>query len=94
MPSNKRGKSFILVMCMRTVCQVRSARGHTFTLVKELCRFDVTNIHSPRGTSMYGITYILSVHASNANTIVCNNRIEKYIVNAGHTYNKDMLHVE
>ena len=43
---------------------------------------------------MYGITYLLSVHVSNANKIVCNNRIEKYIVNAGHTYNKDMLHVE
>ena len=67
-------------------------RGHIFTLVKKV-DWILESFQFPRGSSMYGINYQHSVYTLVV-LIMFNNRIDKYLVKAGYTYNKGRLHLE
>ena len=70
-------------------------RGHNFTLVKKQVDGMLGSFLFHRGPSMYGINYqrsVYPVHASSVNMF--KNRIDKYIVMAGYTYNKGRLHLK
>ena len=65
-------------------------RGHNFMLVKKQSRLDVRNFHFPSGSSMCGIYHQQSLNM----LVVFKNRIDKYLVKTGYTYNKVRLHLE
>ena len=73
--------------------EMKITRGHKFTLVKKKSRLDVRNYSfSQRTINVWNKLSTDCVHASSVN--VFKNRIDKYLVKAGYTYNKGMLHVE
>ncbi len=63
--------------------ECKITRWHNYTLVKKQVDYMLESIHFPRGPSMYGIHYQLTVYASSVN--VFKNRIDKYLAKAGYT---------
>ena len=62
-------------------------RGHNFTLVEKQRRLDVRKFSfSQRTINVWNKLSTESVHASSVNMI--KNRIDKYLVKAGYTWNK------
>ena len=69
----------------------KTTRGHNFTLVKKQRRLDVRKFSfSQRTINVWNTLSAEYVHASSVNMF--NNIIDKYLVNAGYTYNNGMLH--
>ena len=63
-------------------------RGHNFTLVKKQSRLHVRKFSfSQRTMNVWNKLSAECVHASSVNMF--NNRIDKYLVKAGYTYNKN-----
>ncbi len=59
-------------------------RGHNFTLVKKLSRFDVRKfLFSQRAINVWNKLSTECVHASSVNMF--KNKIDKYLVKAGYT---------
>ena len=68
-------------------------RGHNFTLVKKQSRLDVWKFSiSQRTINVWNKLSAECVHASSVNNMF-KNRIDKYLVKAGYTYNKGRLHL-
>ena len=68
-------------------------RGHNFTLVKKQSRLDVRKYSfSQRTINVWNKLSEECVHASSVNMF--KNRIDKYLVKAGYTYNKGRLHLK
>ena len=64
--------------------EMKTTRGHTFTLVKKQSRLDVRKFSfSQRTINVCTTLSAECVHASSVNTFV--NRIDKYLVKAGYT---------
>ena len=67
-------------------------KGHNFTLVKKQGRLDVRKFSfSLRTINVWNKLSAECVHASSVNMF--KNRIDKYLVNAGYTYNKGRFHL-
>ena len=67
-------------------------RGHNFTLVKKQSRLDVRKFSFLQRTiNVWNKLPEECVHASSVKMF--NNRIDKYLVKAGYTYNKGKLHI-
>ena len=67
-------------------------RGHNFTLVKKQSRLDVRKFSfSQRTINVWNKLSEECVHASSVNMF--KNRIGKYLVKEGYTYNKGKLHL-
>ena len=68
-------------------------RGHNFTLVKKQSRLvDRKFSFSQRTINVWNTLSTECVHASSVNML--KNRIDKYLVKAGYTYNNGRLHLE
>ncbi len=73
--------------------EMKITRGHNYTLVKKQSRLDVSMYSfSQRTINVWNKLSTDCVHASSVNVV--KNRIDKYLVKAGYTYNKGRLHVE
>ena len=67
-------------------------RGHNFTLVKKQSRLDVRKFSfSQRTINVWNKLSAECVHASSVNMV--KNRINRYLVKAGYTYNKGRIHL-
>ena len=70
--------------------EIKTTRGHNFTLVKEQSRLAVMKFSfSQRTINLWNTLSEECVHASSANMF--KNRIDKYLVKAGYTYNRGKL---
>ena len=68
-------------------------RGHNFTLVKKQSRLDVRKFSfSQRTINVWNKLSEACVHASSVNML--KNKIDKYLVKAGYTYNKGKSHLK
>ena len=77
-------KILILIFFLE-IKQSKITRGHNFTLVKKQSRLDVRKFSfSQRTINVWNTLSTESVHANSVN--VFKNKIDKYLVNAGYTY--------
>ena len=68
-------------------------RGHNSTLVKKQSRLDVRTFSFVQRTiNVWNILSEECVHASSVNMF--KNKLDKYLVKSGYTYNKGKLHLK
>ena len=73
--------------------KMKISRGHNYMLVKKQSRLDVRKYSfSQRTINVWNTLSTECVQSSSVN--MSKNRIHKYLVKAGYTYNKGRLHVE
>ena len=85
-------KILILILFFE-IKEIKITRGHNYTLVKKRCRLDVRKFSfSQRTINAWNKLSEECVHASSVNML--KNRIDKYLVKAGYTYNNGKLHLE